>query len=49
MTHDEFTRSLQEVYCTRGVSADLIQVEPDVARFLIDKDEQKWFTLRFAP
>ena len=49
MTHDEFTRSLREVYCTRGVSADLIQVEADVARFLIDKDEQKWFTLRFAP
>jgi len=48
MTHDEFVRSLQEVYCTRGVGVDLIQVEPNVACFLIDKGEQKWFTLRFA-
>ena len=39
---------LREVYCTRGVSADLIQIEASVVRFLIDKDEQKWFTLRFA-
>jgi len=31
------------------VSGDLIQVETAEARFLINKDEQKWFTLRFAP
>ncbi len=48
MTHDDFVRVLQGVYCTRGVSADLIQVNADDARFLIDKDEKTWFTLRFA-
>lgn len=49
MTHDEFTGVLQNVYCTRGVSADFVQTEADIARFLIDREEQKWFTLRFAP
>ncbi|MDQ6764947.1 MAG: N-acetylmuramoyl-L-alanine amidase [Verrucomicrobiota bacterium] len=49
MTQAEFAKVLREVYCTRGVSADLIQVEHESARFLIDKEEQKWLTLRFAP
>lgn len=48
ITHDDFARLLQEVYCPRGVSADLVQVDADVARFRIDKDEQSWFTFRFA-
>lgn len=48
MTHDDFVCALEEVYCTRGVSADLIQVNADDARFMIDKDEKSWFTLRFS-
>ncbi|MDQ6860198.1 MAG: N-acetylmuramoyl-L-alanine amidase [Verrucomicrobiota bacterium] len=48
ITHDEFARVLQDVYCTRGVDAGLIQVEADHAQFLINRDEQTWFTLRFA-
>jgi hypothetical protein len=48
ITHDDFTRLLQSVYCTRGVSPDLIQVEADRARIVIDRDEKSWFTLRFA-
>jgi len=48
MTRDEFAEALQKVYCTRGVSADLIQVNEDAARVLINKDLQAWFTLRFA-
>src|SRR5436190_17019163 len=49
MTHDEFVAALQNVYCTRGVPNEFIQVDPDTARFLMDQDEQTWFTLRFAP
>ena len=49
MTHDEFMEALQNVYCTRGVSADFIQTEEGVARFVIDREEQTWFILRFAP
>lgn len=49
MTHDEFTRALQDVYCTRGVPAELMQVDPKEARFLTEREAQKWFVLRFAP
>ncbi len=48
MTHDEFAESLQNVYCPRGVPAEFIQLDTNEARFLVDKDEQRWFTLRFA-
>ena len=48
ITRDDFTRLLQSVYCTRGVPDNLIKVEPEGARILIDRDEQKFFTLRFA-
>ncbi len=49
MTRDEFKRALAEVYCTRGVSADLIAVEENAARILIDKDEGTSFLFRFSP
>ncbi|MDQ6624208.1 MAG: N-acetylmuramoyl-L-alanine amidase, partial [Verrucomicrobiota bacterium] len=49
ITHDEFATLLRDVYCTRGVSEELIRVEPEVAHFLIDRDAATWFTLRFAP
>ena len=48
ITRDDFTRLLQNVYCTRGVPDNLIKVEAESASILIDKDEQKFFTLRFA-
>jgi hypothetical protein len=48
ITRDDFTRLLQTVYCTRGVPDNLIKVEAATASILIDKDEQKFFTLRFA-
>ena len=49
ITREDFERLLNNVYCTRGVPNDFIQVDAETARILIDKDEQKWFTLRFAP
>ena len=49
MTRDEFVAALQNVYAPRGVAADLIQIEAETVRFLIDREGGKWFTLRFAP
>ena len=48
ITRAEFESLLQNVYCARGVDVSLIQVEPETARIAIDRDEQTWFTLRFA-
>ena len=48
ITRDEFTRLLETVYCPHGVSGDLIQVDAEVARLAIDREEKSWFTLRFA-
>lgn len=48
ITREEFERLLHGVYCTRGVSGELVQADAEAARFRTDKDEQSWFTLRFA-
>ena len=49
ITRDEFVRALETVYCTRGVGAELIAVEPEAVRIATDRSEQGVFTLRFAP
>src|SRR4051812_48630093 len=49
ITHDEFERLLRDLYCTRGISPELIAVEPEAARITLDRDEHATFTLRFAP
>ncbi len=48
ITHDEFARVLQSIYCSRGVDAELIQVDTEEARLAIDREEKSYFTLRFA-
>lgn len=48
ITHDEFERLLNGVYCTHGISEEFIRVDPDAACILMDRDAQTWFTLRFA-
>ena len=48
ITHDEFTRLIQDVYCTHGFAPDLIEINEKTARILINRDAQKFFTLRFA-
>ncbi len=48
ITRGEFEALLQKVYCAQGVDVSLIQVEGESARIAIDRDEQTWFTLRFA-
>jgi hypothetical protein len=48
ITHDEFERLLEGVYCSHGINDAFIRVDPKVACILIDRDAQTWFTLRFA-
>ena len=48
ITHDEFNRLMHDVYCTHGFAPDLIEVSSKTAQVLIDRDSQKFFTLRFA-
>ena len=48
ITHDEFSRLVDDVYCTHGFAPDLIEIKEDTARILMSRDAQKFFTLRFA-
>ena len=48
ITHDEFSRLTQDVYCTHGFAPDLIQINEKTARILMNRELQKFFTLRFA-
>jgi len=48
ITHDEFTRLIQDAYCTHGFAPDLIAINDKNARILTNRDAQKFFTLRFA-
>src|SRR5262249_38392254 len=48
VTREEFVHLLDSVYCTRGYSPELIQVEPDSVRILTKSGTQEYFVLRFA-
>jgi hypothetical protein len=48
ITHDDFSRLIQNVYCTHGLAPDLIEINEKTARILMNRDAQKYFTLRFA-
>ena len=48
ITHDEFARLIDNVYCTHGLAPDLIAINDKDARILTNRDAQKFFTLRFA-
>ena len=48
ITHDEFVQLIDDVYCTHGFAPDLIEIHDDAARILINREAQKFFTLRFA-
>jgi hypothetical protein len=47
ITHDEFAHLINDVYCTHGFASDLIEIKDDSARILMNRDAQKFFTLRF--
>ena len=48
ITHDEFSRLIKDVYCTHGFAPDLIEINEKTARILMNRESQKFFTLRFA-
>src|SRR5207249_8771838 len=48
ITHDEFTRLIQHVYCAHGFAPDLIEIDEKTARILMNREAQEFFTLRFA-
>ncbi len=48
ITHDEFAHLLKDIYCTHGISEELIKVAPDEARILKSKGTQDYFVLHFA-
>jgi hypothetical protein len=48
ITHDEFAHLINDVYCTHGFAPDLIEINEKTARILVNRDSQKFFTLRFS-
>src|SRR5436189_2766587 len=48
ITHDEFARLINNVYCPHGFAPDLIAIDEGGARILTNRNAQKFFTLRFA-
>ncbi len=48
ITRDEFAHLINDVYCTHGFAPDLIEINDDTARILMNRETQKFFTLRFA-
>jgi len=48
ITHDDFARLINDVYCTHGLADDLIKIDNDSARILTNRAAQSFFTLHFA-
>jgi hypothetical protein len=48
ITYDEFAHLINDVYCTHGLAADLIEINEKTARILVNRAAQKFFALRFA-
>ena len=48
ITHDEFAHLINDVYCTHGFAPDLVEINEKTARVLMNRETQKFFTLRFA-
>src|ERR1041384_8852670 len=46
--HDEFAHLINDVYCTHGFAPDLVEINEKTARVLMNRETQKFFTLRFA-
>jgi hypothetical protein len=48
MTHEDFTRLIEGVYCQNNASAEVIKVDAESARILKNKDSGEYFILHFA-
>ncbi|MBA2585338.1 MAG: N-acetylmuramoyl-L-alanine amidase, partial [Chthoniobacterales bacterium] len=48
ITHAEFQHLIETVYCPHGIGDQLLQIDEESARILMDREAQTWWTLRFA-
>src|SRR5260370_29381158 len=48
ITHDEFARLINDVYCTHGFAADLIKIDSDAAQILTNRESRSIFIHRFT-
>src|SRR2546428_3370508 len=48
ITHDDFFRLIENVYCAHGIGADLLAIDDNSARILTNREANSFFTLRFA-
>jgi N-acetylmuramoyl-L-alanine amidase len=48
ITHDDFSHLVNDVYCTHGISPDLLKIDTDSATILENRDANSYFSLRFA-
>jgi N-acetylmuramoyl-L-alanine amidase len=48
ITHDDFVRLIQDVYCTHGIGTDLLKIDNQSAQILENRDANTYFTLHFA-
>ena len=48
ITRGEFVHLINDVYCTHGFAPDLIEIDDDTARILMNREAKRFFTLRFA-
>ena len=48
ITHDDFVRLIENVYCTHGISPDLLTIDQDAVRILKNCTANSCLTLRFA-
>lgn len=48
ITHDDFVRLIETVYCTHGLPADMVTIDTGSARILRNRKSQIFSTLRFA-
>ncbi len=48
ITRDDFTRLINEVYCTHGIPPDVFTIGAESVQVLANKESQAYWTLRFA-
>ncbi len=48
ITHDDFAHLINDVYCTHGISPDLLKIDDDSAAILKNRAANTWLTLRFG-
>jgi hypothetical protein len=48
ITHDDFTRLIENVYCTHGVPDGMLEIDERSAKILTNLSSHSSFTLRFA-